>query len=65
MSRISSAFRSFFALLFRDELPEDIALAYGYTRKSEVKTAPPPVPKATPVSDVRTSDGALQLLGIF
>jgi hypothetical protein len=56
LSRISSAFRSFFAILFGGSLPEDIALAFGYTKP---KPAPPPVelPKA--------SDGALQILGIL
>ena len=62
MSRISSAFRSFFAILFSDRLPEDIALSYGFIRASEAKAAPAPKP-AAPVA--RTADGALQMLSIL
>ena len=58
MSRISASFRSFFAILFAGELPEDIANEFGYA-----KPVPAPViPEAPPV---RVSDGALQLLGIL
>ena len=56
MSRISAAFRSFFSLLFSGVLPEDVASAFGFTRK---KPEPPPEPK------VKASDGALQLLQIL
>jgi hypothetical protein len=59
LSRISAAFRSFFSLLFAGELPEDIAREFGY-----VKAAPVPVQAPEPVR-VKTSDGALQLLGIL
>jgi hypothetical protein len=59
LSRISSAFRSFFAILFGKGLPEDIAGEFGFVRKSEVKPAPAPKP------EIRTSDGALQILGIL
>jgi hypothetical protein len=62
LARISSAFRSFFAILFRGVLPEDIARHYGYVPPSELKTAP--APKA-PAVDVKTSDGALQMLSIL
>lgn len=58
MSKISLAFRSFFALLFKDELPPDVVTELGLTKKVVEKPAPP-----APV--VRVSDGALQLLGIF
>lgn len=61
MSRISLAFKTFFALLFKDHLPEDVAKAFGYVKESAIK--PPPPPK--PVIEVRTSDGALQILGIL
>lgn len=60
MSRISLAFRSFFAILFGDGLPAPVAAAFGFVRESDVK--PPPPPK---MPDIRTSDGALQILGIF
>ena len=56
MSRLSSAFRSFFSILFGGNLPEDIAQQFGYAKP---KPAPPPAPV------VKMSDGALQLLGIL
>ena len=59
MSRISSAFRSFFAILFGKGLPEDVARAFGYVKPSEVK------PAAAPAPEIRISDGALQILGIL
>jgi hypothetical protein len=62
LSRISSAFRSFFAILFGKGLPEDIAGEFGFVRKSEVKPAPAPKPAGP---EIRTSDGALQILGIL
>ena len=58
MSRIASAFRSFFSILFRGSLPEDIAREFGYTRVRPAAAAPPiDLPKA--------SDGALQILSIL
>lgn len=69
MSRIVLAFRSFFSILFRDTLPEEAAKAYGYVKASTgasktvpVAKAAPPAPKAP---EVKTSDGALQMLGIL
>jgi hypothetical protein len=56
LSRISSAFRSFFAILFGGSLPEDIAREFGYT-----KPVPPPPPVILPTA----KDGALQMLGIL
>jgi hypothetical protein len=56
LSRISSAFRSFFSILFSGELPADIALEFGY----EKPQPPPPV-----VELPKVSDGALQVLNIF
>ena len=58
MSRISSAFRSFFSILFSGELPADIAAEFGYE-----KPQPPPVVK--PVELPKVSDGALQMLYIL
>lgn len=58
MSRISSAFRSFFAILFGGALPEDIAQEFGYTKVR-------PVPPAPPVELPKATDGALQILGIL
>jgi hypothetical protein len=62
LSRISFAFRSSFAILFGDGLPADIAGAFGYVRPSDVKPAAPPKP-AQP--EIKTSDGALQMLAIL
>jgi hypothetical protein len=59
LSRIGSAFRAFFALL-GGSLPEDIAAAFGYVKASKRKE-----PEAGKTPEVRTSDGALQLLGIL
>lgn len=59
MNRISFAFRSFFAILFGGSLPEDIAKEFGFAKP----TPPPPPPPPAPV--IKTSDGALQILGIL
>ena len=61
MSRISLAFKSFFAILFGDGLPDQVAKAFGYVKASEVKAAPAP----KPAPEVKTSDGALQVLAIL
>jgi hypothetical protein len=61
LSRFSLAFKSFFAILFGDGLPEQVAKAFGYAKESEVKAAP----AAKPLPDVQVSDGALQILGIL
>ena len=61
MSRISLAFKDLFAILFKDDLPAQVAHAYGYVKETAVKAVPPkPV-----AAEVRTSDGALQMLGIL
>jgi len=52
------AFRAFFALL-GGSLPEDIARACGYAKSGPEKKAPAPAPA------FKTSDGALQLLGLL
>jgi hypothetical protein len=57
LSRLSSAFRSFFAILFKGVLPEDIAEEFGYTK---VQPPPPPAPK-----EPGAREGALQVLGIL
>ncbi len=63
MSRIVLAFRSFFSILFRDTLPEEVAKAYGYSKAGAVKAK---AVAATPMApEVKTSDGALQMLGIL
>ena len=60
MSRIGAAFRCFFALLFSGEMPEDVALEFGFARAKPIPvTSPVEIPK------VNVSDGALQLLNIL
>lgn len=61
MSRISLAFKSFFAILFGDGLPESVAAAFGYVKESAVKAAPKPAP----APEVNTADGAIQILSIL
>jgi hypothetical protein len=61
LSRISLAFKSFFAILFGDGLPDQVAKAFGYVKASEVKAAPAP----KPAPEVKASDGALQVLAIL
>ncbi len=56
MSKISLAFRCFFALLFEGKLSPELIDELG------IKPKPAPVPV---VPTVRTSDGALQLLSIL
>jgi len=60
LSRISLAFKSFFAILFGDGLPEEIAKAFGYSKEASI---PKPAPK--PVVEVRTTDGAIQILSLL
>ncbi len=59
MSRIGSAFKSLFSILFQGVLPEDVAREFGFVRPEPVKPPAPVVP------DLKPSDGALQLLGIL
>jgi hypothetical protein len=61
LSRISSAFFSFFSILFKGELPDTVAREFGYIKKGEEK----PIPVVKPQPEVRTSDGALQILSIL
>lgn len=58
MSRIVLAFKSFFAILFRGELPEEIARAFGYAKAPPARAA-----KSSP--ELTPSDGAVQLLAIL
>jgi hypothetical protein len=58
--RLILAFRSFFAILFKGALPDDIAAALGLTRRAAPK--PAAAPTAAPATP---SDGALQILAIL
>ena len=59
MNRISLAFRSFFSILFKGELPSDVAQSFGFSRAMPVKAPPPPKPGASP------ADGAVHILAIL
>jgi hypothetical protein len=59
LNRILLAFRAFFALLFGGKLPADLVAELGLTAKL------PPAPPKPPVPEIKSTDGALQLLGIL
>jgi hypothetical protein len=61
LSRISSAFSSFFGILFGGELPEEVADEFGFAKKAEEK----PAPAAKLEPEVGASDGAVQMLSIL
>jgi len=68
LSRVFLAFRCFFNILFGGRLSEGALGALGLTRRSAApakgaKAAPAPAAKETPAA--KTSDGALQILGIM
>jgi hypothetical protein len=65
LSRIVIAFQSFFNILFQGQLSEGVLAGLGLTKR-----APGPAPAAraaapSPAPAVKTSDGALQILGIL
>jgi hypothetical protein len=55
---VSLAFRSFFALLFKGRLSDELIADLGLMKTDQTPAEPPPPP-------VRTSDGALQMLSIL
>ncbi|MBS1877340.1 MAG: DUF2760 domain-containing protein [Acidobacteria bacterium] len=65
MSRIGSAFKSFFAILFSGVLPDDVAREFGYAPKGAVKASTPAPSPASAQPAVGPADGAVQLLGIL
>ena len=67
MNRILLAFQAFFNLLFSGELSADTLTALNLTRRTGAspKAAAPAQAPASAAPTVRTSDGALQLLGIL
>jgi uncharacterized protein DUF2760 len=72
LSRISLAFKSFFALLMSGKLPDDVVAALGLTRRI---VTPPPASAAPPKGESAKSspvaakadpgEGALSLLGVL
>lgn len=67
MSRIVLAFRCFFNILFQGALSPDVLTTLNLTRRdaAPAKAAPPKAPSAPPAPAAKTSDGALQILGIL
>jgi hypothetical protein len=65
LSRIGSAFKSFFAILFQGVLPEDVALEFGYVKPGAVKASATTAPAPAPPVALKPADGALQILGIL
>ncbi len=65
MGRILLAFRSFFAILFKGRLPEEVAAAFGFTRADARRAAPTTAAAAAPAPGPSASDGALQMLAIL
>ena len=68
MNRIALAFRCFFAMLFHGELSSETLTELNLTRRSASSTtpsAPKTAAAAAPAPTIRTTDGALQLLGIL
>ncbi|MFN0170593.1 MAG: DUF2760 domain-containing protein [Bryobacteraceae bacterium] len=62
MGRLILAIRSFFAILLRGSLPDDLVKALGFShRGAKTPAAPPPAPAASATA----IDGALQILGIL
>lgn len=59
--RLILAFRSFFSILFKGALSDDLAAALGLSRRVVAKPAPAPAPSAV----ATPSDGALQILAIL
>jgi hypothetical protein len=60
LERLILAFRSFFAILFKGAIPDDVAAALGFTRRAASRPAPAPAPAVA-----NASDGALQILSIL
>ena len=65
MNRIFLAFSCFFSILFQGRLSDSALMTLGLSRRSGASPASPAksAPPAAPV--IRTSDGALQILGIL
>jgi hypothetical protein len=60
LGRISAAFSAFFGILFGGGLPESVAKAFGYSKQTRKAESAKPAE-----STVKTTDGALQILGIL
>lgn len=65
MNRIFLAFRCFFNILFQGRLSDAAITALGLTRRSGASPAAPPKASVPATTVVKSSDGALQILGIL
>ena len=65
MSRILLAFRCFFNILFSGELSSDVLNALKLTRRGGTTAASKSTAAAPAAPAIKTSDGALQILGIM
>lgn len=65
MNRILLAFRCFFNLLFQGRLSDASLTALGLSRRASAAPAAASKPAAAAAPAVKTSDGALQILGIL
>jgi hypothetical protein len=69
LSRIVLAFKAFFYILFKNAVPEDLLKTYGLAKAGPASLKASPAAKATApepkAPDVKTSDGALQVLSIL
>lgn len=65
MNRISLAFRCFFNLLFQGRLSDPVVAALGLSRRAAAATQTAAAKSAPAAPAVKTSDGALQILGIL
>ena len=65
MNRLFLAFRCFFSLVFHGRLSDSAIAALGLSRRPTAGPATPAKPTAAAAPTVKTSDGALQILGIL
>jgi hypothetical protein len=65
LNRIVLAFRCFFSLLFQGRLSDSTITELGLSRRSAASAAAAPKTAAAAPPAVKTSDGALQILGIL
>jgi hypothetical protein len=65
LNRLFLAFSSFFSILFQGRLSDSAITALGLSRRSGAAPAVPAKPGPPPAPAAKTSDGALQILGIL
>jgi len=65
LNRIVLAFRAFFALLFGGKLPDDLVAELGLTVKPAKSAGAPKAAPKPAAPEIKSTDGALQLLGML